>query len=141
MGVLYFACGSAAGAALAYLVDRCDRGRSVIAALCGLSCGLLGVVLAMSSEAATPVTETCLGLLGTVAPLTLCVPSVRPAATNADLLFATRRFAATLLLALVYGIGCATIGFVSVTAAGHMACKLSEANDRSSSAVEMTRCS
>ena len=140
MDTLYFACGSAAGAALACLVDRRDRGRLVIAALSGVSCGLLGIVLAMSNNAAAPVTETCLGLLSTAAPLTLCVPSVRPAATNADLLLATRRFSATLLLALVYGIGCATVGFVSVPAARHMACELSEAHHQSSSVVEMTRC-
>lgn len=140
MDILYFACGSAAGAALACRIDRRDRGRLAIAALSGLSCGLLGIVLAMSNDAAAPVTETCLGLLGTAAPLTLCVPSVRPAATNADLLFATRRFSATLFLALVYGIGCATVGFVSVPAARHVACELGEADHHSSAAVEMTRC-
>jgi hypothetical protein len=137
---LYFACGSAAGAALAGLVGRRDRGRLVIAALSGLSCGLLGIVLAMSNKAAAPATETCLGLLSTAVPLTLCVPSVRPAATNTDLLLATWRFATTLLLAIVYGISCATVGFVSVPAAREMACKLSEADHHSSSVVEMTRC-
>ena len=114
MGELFFVCGSVVGAALAWLVGRGDRSRSVAAALTGVSCGLLGVVTSIGGGTMAPMTQAAFGLLGAAGPLTLGVASVNPAATTAGISSAVCRYSVTLLLALVYGIGCATAGFVSV---------------------------
>ncbi len=120
MGSLVFVCGSAAGAALAWLIGRRDRSRSTIAALCGVSCGLLGMLISASGGTVAPATEAGMGFLGTVAPLTLCTATLNPVATSAEISSAVRYFTATLALALVYGIGCATLGFVSVQGLRHV---------------------
>jgi hypothetical protein len=86
---LFFAFGSAVGAALAWFVGRREPSRSTVFALTGIACGLLGVLTSASG--------------GTTAG----IPS------------AVRHFSATLALAVVYGIGCATVGFVSVASVRH----------------------
>jgi hypothetical protein len=123
MGELFFVCGSVVGAALAWLIGRGDRSRSMAGALTGVSCGLLGVLTSMSGGTIAPMTQAGFGLLGAAAPLTLCVTSVNAAATNAGVSSAVRRYSAALVLALVYGISCATVGFVSVTGARHLSHK------------------
>jgi hypothetical protein len=111
MGELFFVCGSVVGAALARLVGRTDRSRSMAGALTGVWCGLLGALTSMSGGTMAPMTQAGFGLLGAAAPLTLCVASVNPASTTGGSSSAVRRYSATLVLALVYGIGCATVGF------------------------------
>ena len=123
MGSLFFVCGSAAGAALAWLFGRRDRRRSTVAALNGVSCGLLGMVMSISGGTPAPVTEAALGLVGAAAPLTLCMTLVSPVATSAGVFSAVRRLTATLALALVFGIGCATMGFVLVPGVWHISRK------------------
>jgi hypothetical protein len=123
MGPLFFVCGSAAGAALAWLFSRRDRSRTTVAALNGVSCGLLGMVMSTSGGTAAPVTEAALGLLGAAAPLTLCMTLMSPVATSAGMFSAVRRLTATLALALVFGIGCATMGFVLVPGVWHISRK------------------
>jgi hypothetical protein len=123
MGSLFFVCGSAAGAALAWLVGRRDRSRSTVAALNGVSCGLLGMVMSISGGTTAPVTEAGLGLLGAAAPLTLCMTLMSPVATSAGVFSAVRHLTATLALALVCGIGCATVGFVLVPGVRHISRK------------------
>jgi hypothetical protein len=120
MGELLFVCGSVVGAALAWLVSRGDRSRSMAGALTGVSCGLLGALTSMSGGTMAPMTEAGFGLLGAAAPLTLCVTSVNPATTTMGVSIAVRRYSAALVLALVYGIGCATVGFVSMTGVRHL---------------------
>ena len=120
MGELFFVCGSVVGAALAWLVGRIDRSRSMAAALAGVSCGLLGVLASMSGGTMAPMAQAGFGLLGAAAPLTLSVTSVDSAATTAGVSSAVRRYSATLVLALVYGIGCATVGFVSAAGVRHL---------------------
>jgi len=115
MGELVFICGSVVGAALALLVSCGDRSRSTAAALTGVSCGLFGVLTAMTGGTITPMTQAGFGLLGAAAPLTLCLTSTNPAPTSAGIWSVARRYSATLALVLLYGTGCATAGFVSVT--------------------------
>jgi hypothetical protein len=119
MGELFFVFGSVVGAALAWLVVRGDRSRSMAATLTGVSCGLLGALTSMSGDTMAPVTQAGFGLLSAAAPLTLCVTSVKPAATTAGIASAAGRYGVTLLLALLYGTACVTVGFVSVTAVRH----------------------
>lgn len=52
--------------------------------------------------------EAGLGLLGTAALVTLCMTPLSAVASRAAIPFAVRHLAATLVLALVYGIGCVT---------------------------------
>jgi MFS family permease len=84
MRSLFFAFGSAVGAALAWFVGRREPSRSTVFALTGIACGLLGVSTSASEG------------------------------TTAGIASAVRHFSATFAIALVYGIGCATVGFVSV---------------------------
>jgi hypothetical protein len=111
MGELFFVCGSVVGAALAWLIGRGDRSRSMAAALTGVSCGLLGVLTSIGGGTMAPMTQAGFGLLGTAAPLTLCVTAVNRASTTAGISAAVRRYSATLAVSLVYGICCAGIGF------------------------------
>lgn len=111
MGNLFFFGGSVVGAALAWFVGRGDRSRSMAAALTGVSCGLLGVLASMSGGTMTPMTQAGFGLLGAAAPLTLCLTSVNTATTTEERSSAIRRYSATLTLSLLYGIGCAVMGF------------------------------
>jgi hypothetical protein len=133
MGELFFFCGSVVGAALAWLVGRGDRSRSMAAALTGVSCGLLGVLASLSGGTMAPMTQAGFGLLGAAAPLTLCVTSVNPATTSAGTSSAIRRYSATLVLAMVYGISCATAGFVSAAGVRYLSYNgnASEAADHS----------
>jgi hypothetical protein len=111
MGELFFVCGSVVGAALAWLVGRGNRSRSTAAALTGVSCGLLGVLTAIGGGTMAPMTQAGFGLLGAAAPLTLCVASGKSGATTAEISSTIRRYSATLVVALLFGIGCATAGF------------------------------
>jgi hypothetical protein len=123
MGSLFFDFGSAVGAALAWFVGRRERARSTVATLNGVACGLLGILTSASGGTMAPATEAGLGLLGTAAPLTLCMTPLSPVATSAGISSAVRHLAATLALALVYGISCATLGFVSVESVRHISGK------------------
>jgi peptidoglycan/LPS O-acetylase OafA/YrhL len=114
MGELAFICGSVAGAALALLIRRGDRSRSTAAALTGVSCGLLGVLTAMSGGTITPLAQAGFGFVGAAAPLTLCLTSTNPGPTTARIWSVARRYGATLALVLLYGTSCATAGFVAV---------------------------
>jgi len=122
MGEVFFVCGSVVGAVLAWLVGRGDRRRSTVGALTGASCGLLGALTAISGGTMAPMTQAGFGLLSAAAPFTLCVTPGNPAAGTTS---AVRRYSAALLLALVYGIGCATLGFVSVAGVWHLSHKSS----------------
>jgi hypothetical protein len=108
MGEMFFVCGSIVGAALVWLIGRGERRRSTAGALTGVSCGLLGVLTAMSGGTMTPMTQAGVGLLSAAAPLTLCVAPENAAAVTFS---AVGRYGAALVLALAYGIGCATVGF------------------------------
>jgi hypothetical protein len=110
MGALFFVCGSAAGATLAWFVGRRERSRSTIAAFNGLSCALFGIVAVVGGGATSPVMQASWGLLGTVTPLTWCA-TVTSVVTGGGVAVAARRFSSTLALSLVYGIGCAVVGF------------------------------
>lgn len=114
MNPLLFASGSVAGAALAWFVDRGGVSRSALLALNGIACGMFGAVASASGGADTPAVEAGFGILGTAAPLTLCLTRSRAAAGRTGIPFAIRHFAAALALALVSGTGCATVGFVAV---------------------------
>jgi hypothetical protein len=123
MGELFFVCGSVVGAALAWLVGRGDRSRSTVATLTGVSCGLLGALTSFSGGTMAPITQAGFGLLGAAAPLTLCVTSVHAGATTAGISSTVGRYGATLMLVLVYGIGCATVGFLSAAGVRHLSHK------------------
>jgi hypothetical protein len=110
MTAIFFVCGSAAGAALAWVVGRYERRRSAIAAFNGASCALFGVVAVVGGGATSPWTQAGWGLLGTVTPLTWCV-TVPPVVAGGGVVVAARRFSYTLGLSLAYGIGCAVLGF------------------------------
>ncbi|OBI05569.1 hypothetical protein A5679_13375 [Mycobacterium scrofulaceum] len=112
MGSLLFAFGSALGAALAWLTGRREPSRSTIVALSGIASGLLGALTAASWRNTVPGIEIGLGLLGTAAPLTFCIAPA--AVSRARVTSVVRHFTATLAVALVCGITCATAGFVSV---------------------------
>jgi len=114
MGSLSFAFGSAVGAALAWFVCRGEPSRSAVFALNGIACGLLGVLMSAGGGKTAPAIEAGLGLLGTAAPLTLCMTPLRAVASRAGISSVVRHLAVTLALALVSGISCATLGFVSV---------------------------
>ena len=120
MGLLFFAFGSGVGAALAWFVGRREPSRSTVLAFNGIACGLLGVLASASKGTTTPAIEAGLGLLSTAAPLTLCMRPFRAVASRAGIACAVRHLAATLALALVYGITCATLGFVSVVSVRHV---------------------
>jgi hypothetical protein len=123
MGSLFFVFGSAVGAAVAWFAGRRECSRSTVAALNGVAGGLLGILTSASGGTMAPATAAGLGLLGTAAPLTLCVTPLGPVATSAGISSAVRRLAATLALALVCGISCATLGFVSVESVHQMSDK------------------
>lgn len=121
MGALFFVCGSATGAALAWFVGQRERSRPLIAAFNGVSCGLLGIVTALDGGTMAPMAQAGFGFLSAAAPLTLCT-SIEPLATSAGVAASiVRGFSATLGLALVYGIGCAALGFVSAAGVWHVA--------------------
>jgi hypothetical protein len=81
MGLLFFAFGSGVGAALAWFVGRREPSRSTVFAFNGIACGLLGVLASASKGTTTPAIEAGLGLLGTAAPLTLCMRPFRAVAS------------------------------------------------------------
>jgi hypothetical protein len=132
MGPLFFTLGSAVGAALAWFVGRRERNRSTIVALNGITCGLLGVLTSASGGTTAPAIEAGLGLLGTAAPLTLCMTPLRAVATRTGILSAVRHLAPTLALALVCGISCATLGFVSVESVHYTSGKVQPSHPPSS---------
>src|SRR5947209_6862531 len=126
MGALFFVVGSVGGAVVAWFIGCRERNRSTAAAINGVAAGLLGLVLSASYEAVTPATEAVVGLLGTAVPLTLCVSPSDPTAPRARISAAVRRLAGRLALALVCGISCAALGFVSVEAMRYVGIKESE---------------
>jgi hypothetical protein len=126
MGSLFFVLGSAVGAALAWFVGCRERSRSTIAALNGVAGGLLGILMSASWGTMTPATEAGLGLLGTAAPLTLCMTALSPVGRSGRISSAVRHLAARLALALVCGISCATLGFVSVESLRYVGVKENE---------------
>jgi hypothetical protein len=123
LGSLFFAIGSAVGAALAWFVGRLEPSRSTGFALNGITCGLLGALTSASGDTNPPANEAWLGLLGTAAPLTSCMPPLRAVASSAGISSVARYLAVTLALALVSGISCATLGFVLVESARHISDK------------------
>lgn len=124
MGPLLFAFGSALGAVVAWLVGRHEPDRATVFAFNGIACGLLGALTTASWRSSAPAIEVGLGLLGTVAPLTLCMIGLPPVASRARVVPALRHFATTVALALVFGMACATIGFVSVVGVRHLSAKM-----------------
>jgi hypothetical protein len=126
VGPLLFAFGSALGAALAWFAGLDRRSRSTGFALNGIACGLLGALTWLSRGTHVPAAEVGYGLLSTAAPLTLCVTDLRAVAGLAEMSAVVRRFAATLALALVSGISCATLGFVSMEGASQISTKVNE---------------
>lgn len=115
MGSLLFAFGSAVGAAVAWLVVRGHPHWSTGFALNGIACGLLGALLSATRDTNVPaIIEAGFGLLTTAAPLTLCMSGSRAPAGHAGAFSAGRNLAATLALALVSGVSCATVGFMLV---------------------------
>jgi len=126
MGSLCFVLGSAFGAVLAWFVGCRERSGSMVAAFNGVAGGLLGIVMSASWDTMTPATEAGVGLLGTAAPLTLCMTPLSPAATSARISSAVRNLAARLALALVFGISCTTLGFISVESLRYIGVKENE---------------
>lgn len=115
MGSLFFALGSAVGAAVAWLVVRGQPHWSTGFALNGIACGLFGALMSATRDTNVPdIIEAGFGLLSTAAPLTLCMTGSRVVGGRARISAAGRQLAATLALALVSGVSCATVGFVSV---------------------------
>jgi hypothetical protein len=126
MGSLCFVLGSAFGAVLAWFVSCRERSRSTVAAVNGVAGGLLGILMSASWDTMTPATEAGLGFLGTAAPLTLCMTPLGSAATSARISSAVRDFAARLALALICGVSCATLGFISVESLRYIGVKENE---------------
>jgi hypothetical protein len=126
LGSLLFALGSALGAALAWLAGLGRPSRSTGFALNGIACGLLGALTWASRGTNSPAIQVGFGLLTTAAPLTLCVTQLRAVPTLGGMSSVVRRFAATLALALVSGISCATLGFVSVESVSEIRIKENE---------------
>lgn len=120
MGLALFVFGSATGAALAWFVDHREPSRSTVVTFSGIACGLLGALTYASRFTTAPAIEAGFGLLGTAAPLTLCMTPLRAVSCRGEILPAVCRVAAMLALTLVYGISCATLGFVSVHSARHV---------------------
>jgi hypothetical protein len=120
MESLFFAFGSALGAALAWLVGRREPSRSTVVAVNGIAGGLLGALTLLGGRSTSLAIEAGLGLFGTVAPLTLCMTPLRAVESRTGVASVVRHFAATLALALVCGISCAILGFVSVASVHHM---------------------
>jgi hypothetical protein len=114
VGLLFFVMGSAFGAVFAWFVSCREPSLSTVVVLNGVVGGLLGIVMSASWGTTTPATEAGLGLLSTAAPLTLCITPVGLAGTSGRITSAVRRLAARLGIALICGISCATLGFVSV---------------------------
>ena len=115
MGSLFFAFGSTVGAAVAWLVVRSHPRWSTGFALNGIACGLLGALLSATRDTNAPaIVEAGFGLLTTAAPLTLCMTGARVLGDDAGIFSTGRHLAATLALALVSGVSCATVGFMSV---------------------------
>ncbi|MEY8014808.1 hypothetical protein [Mycobacterium servetii] len=112
MDAILFASGSAVGAVLAWLVVRGGPSRSTVLALNGIACGLFGALGSASLGANMPAVEFGFGLLGTAAPLTLCLN--RSVIGSVGIPATVRHLAVGLAFALVSGIGCATVGFVAV---------------------------
>lgn len=112
MGSMLFIVGSAVGAALALFVSRRQPSRSTVVVLNGVAGGLLGILISASMGSTAPAVEAGLGFLGTAAPLTLCMTSLRPLATTVGISSPVRHVAATLALSLIYGISCAASGFM-----------------------------
>lgn len=78
MGSLFFAFGSAVGAAVAWLIVRGHPHPSTGFALNGIACGLLGALLSATRGTSTPaIVEAGFGFLTTAAPLTLCMTGAR----------------------------------------------------------------
>ena len=126
MGSLCFVVGSALGAGLAWFVGCRQRSRTTVAAFNGVAGGLLGMMMSATWDAMTPATEAGLGLLGTAAPLTLCMTPLSPAATGARISSMVRDLTARLALALIFGISCTTLGFISVESLRYVGVKENE---------------
>lgn len=118
MASLFFALGSTVGAALAWFVGHRQSSRSTVVAVNGIASALLGVLTSASTGMTPSAVEAGFGLLGTVAPLTLCMTPSRVVGA-AGIASAVRHLAATLALALVCGISCATLGFVTEESVRH----------------------
>lgn len=114
MGSLSFAFGSAMGAALAWLVVRREPSRSTVVTLNGVACGLLGLFTSACGGTTTPVARVEIAFLGTAAPLTLCMSPLRAIARRGAIPSMLRQFAITLAAALVSGVSCAILGFVTI---------------------------
>lgn len=117
MGWLFVALGSAAGAVLGCLVMGRAPSWSAGFALNGIVCGLLGALGALgvpSQTGGADAVDFARGLLGTAAPLTLCLVGIRAVESGDRSTLVARRFAATLAVALVSGTSCAALGFVAV---------------------------
>lgn len=115
MGSLFFAFGSAVGAAVAWLIVRGYPQWSTGFALNGVACGLLGALLSATRGTSTPaIVEAGFGFLTTAAPLTLCMTGARVVGEGAGIFSAGRHLATTVALALVSGLCCAIVGFVAV---------------------------
>jgi hypothetical protein len=112
MGSLSFIFGSAVGAAGAWFLSRRALIPSTLVVFSGVVAGVLGMVILASWRSHTPASEFGLGLLSTVAPLTLCLTPMRLVATSEGIVSTVRAFTARLALALVCGISCAILGFV-----------------------------
>lgn len=113
MPSLFFVLGSAAGAVIAWYVARGELSRGAVAAITGVVCCMLGITTSASHGTTGLVTEAGLGLLGAAAPLTLCTNRLNRSLDQSQVFAAVRRLVLTLAVALVYGISCATVGFVS----------------------------
>jgi hypothetical protein len=108
-----FVFGSAAGTAVAWFLTRGERSRLTVAVITGAVCGLLGIATSAIQGTAGLAAEAELGLLGAAAPLTLCMTPLNRRLADSEISSIVRHLAATLSVALVYGISCATVGFVS----------------------------
>lgn len=117
MGSMCFAFGAAVGAAIAWFVGCREPSQSARLAFNGIACGLLGLLLSAGTSMTAPAIEAGLGLFGTAAPLTLCMTPLRAVTSRAGIPSVVRNLAVTLAVALISGISCATLGFVSVESA------------------------
>jgi hypothetical protein len=112
--------GSVAGAFLAGFVARAEPGRAFVAALTGLTSGLLGILVWAGGGTTTPLTQAGTGLVSALAPLTLCTVALDGPAAGRGVIAGIRQFGTTLAVSLIYGIGCASVGFASVGLIRHI---------------------
>lgn len=129
MGSVFFAFGSAIGAAITCFVVRGKSHWSTAFALNGIVCGLLGALFSATGNTSTrAIIESGSGFLATAVPLTLCISGLRAVSDWAGVFSPRHHLATALGLTLVSGLSCATVGFVAVKSVHNISIKESRVN-------------